>query len=64
MPIFLGGLLGTLTEQAEQINQAMAAGKIPPNDAASVLSALVGQAKLREFDDIERRISALEEMAK
>ena len=60
MPVHLGRLKGTLTEQAQRINQAMAQGKIAPAEAASVLSSLASQAKIQEFDELEKRIAALE----
>jgi len=60
MPVNLGSLKGSLSEQAGKINQAMAGGKITPADASSVLSALTSQAKIQEFDELERRIAKLE----
>jgi len=60
MPVNLGSLKGSLSEQARKINQAMAGGKITPSDASSVLSALTSQAKIQEFDELEQRIAKLE----
>jgi len=60
MPVNLGSLKGSLSEQAGQINQAMAGGRITPADASSVLSALTSQAKIQEFDELEKRIAKLE----
>ena len=52
---------GTLTEQAESIVQAIAQGAIPPDTGAYILTALGGLARLKEQDEFERRLAALEE---
>ena len=60
MPVSLGYMSGTLSEQAEQIIGTMAAGEITPSDAALVLSAMAAQARIRETDELAQRIRALE----
>ena len=63
MPVNLGALEGSLSEQAQQINKSMAVGKIPPSDASAVLASLANQAKIQQFDELEKRIAALESSA-
>lgn len=50
-----------LTERAEAIVAAAAAGALPASVAAELLSGLGTIAKLRESDELEARIAALEE---
>jgi hypothetical protein len=57
-PIELGP--GSLTEQGESVLQAIAGGAIAPSQGAAVLAALGALSKLREGDELERRIAALE----
>ncbi len=64
LPAELGELAGTRTEQGEAIMRAMAAGILTPGQTAQLLAALASQAKLAEVDELERRIAALETMAK
>jgi hypothetical protein len=53
-------LSGTLAEQGQRILNAMAEGKFSPDQAAKLLQALAGQARLVESDELEKRISILE----
>lgn len=53
-------LNGALTEQGEQVIAAMGKGDIAPSDAASMLSALVTQARVVEIDELEKRVTELE----
>lgn len=50
----------TLTDKANAILDAMAAGKIAPTQAAQLLQALGAVAKIVEIDELERRVAALE----
>lgn len=52
---------GTLTERAEAILQAVAAGDLAPGQGAQLLTALGNVAKAREIDELSRRIEALEQ---
>ena len=49
-----------LADQGRSVITALAAGQIPPSQAASILQALAGVARLVEITEIERRLSALE----
>lgn len=53
-----------LTEQGEAIVRAVASGMIAPGQAGALLSGLGSVAKMKEIDELEKRIQALEEGAK
>jgi len=57
----LDGITGTLSEQAALVVAAATQGKISPGEAACLLQVFASQAKVREADELERRIAALEE---
>jgi hypothetical protein len=57
-------LKGSPAEQAGQALAAMAAGKLAVGEAAGIVSALTGHARLIESDDLLERIEKLEERAK
>jgi hypothetical protein len=42
--------------------QTLGAGKLTPSQAAKLLAALAGQARLVEIDDMDRRITELEKI--
>lgn len=50
----------TATERAELVLTYLAEGDLTPDDSNVILGALVRQLKVAEFDDIERRLQALE----
>ncbi len=50
-----------LTEQGETIIQAVAGGKISPSEGSTLLNSLGALTKIKEFDELEKRLSALEE---
>jgi hypothetical protein len=52
---------GSLTDYAEAIMRATAAGDVSPDIAASLLGALGQFGRLRELDELERRLAALEQ---
>jgi hypothetical protein len=52
---------GGLVDRAEAILAATTRGDIAPGQAADLLAALGGIARLREIEDLEERIKALEE---
>lgn len=54
---------GGLAAQAEAIVQEMAAGAIPVAEAGEMLSALAAVARIKEVDDFEKRLEALERRA-
>ena len=52
---------GTLAEQAHAVVQAVAVGDIAPSQAAQIITALGGVAKIMETTELLKRIEALEE---
>ena len=53
--------VGNLAQQAHAVVQAVAAGDIAPSQAAQIISALGGVAKIVETTDLLDRIAKLEE---
>lgn len=53
--------VGNLAQQAHAVVQAVAHGDIAPSQAAQIISALGGVAKIVESTDLIARIAALEE---
>ena len=58
--INLPKMKGTPTEQAQAALEAMANGELTLDDANGVLTAITQTTKIKEIDDLEKRISALE----
>lgn len=61
-PIALPGLdaSASLVQQGQTLLDAVAKGQIPPDVAASLLTGLGSVARLREVEELEKRIAALE----
>ncbi|HEX2752344.1 MAG TPA: DUF5681 domain-containing protein [Alphaproteobacteria bacterium] len=55
---------GTLTEIARAFVTAAAAGKIPPDIAAQLVSAVASVAKVEEMENVKERLEALERAIK
>jgi len=51
---------GSITEQGSEIIRATMAGQIPPDIGSQLITALAGQAKIIEIDELTKRIEALE----
>jgi hypothetical protein len=51
----------SMADQGRAVVAALAAGKIPPTQAGLILSGLGSLAKLVELDELDRRLTALEE---
>lgn len=51
----------SMAEQGRAVVMALATGKIPPTQAGVILSGLGSLARLVELDEVDRRLSALEE---
>ena len=50
----------TLSEQGSTIIEAMGNGSLTPDQAQAMLAGLASLSKIREVDDIEKRLAALE----
>ena len=60
-PVHLGDLPQRLSAKGEAVLAAMAEAKLSPDQAAVLLQALSAQARIVEIDELEKRVSALEE---
>ena len=63
-PLSLPELTGSLADQGRIVIEALAQEKLSPEEAATILQALATQARIVETDEIEARLTALEEAAK
>ena len=63
-PVLVPGLEGSLSEQGQAVVSAAAQGRLTPSQAATLMTALGGQARLVELDELVKRIEKLEEKAK
>jgi hypothetical protein len=62
LPVRIAGLdAGTLTQRAENALKAAGDGEVAPDTAASLIAAVAALTKIKEIDEIEARIKALEE---
>ena len=59
-PISLGKIGGSLSERGEYVVNAMLQGQLSSSEASDMLSVLAAQARIREVDELERRVAALE----
>ena len=59
--IEIGTLTGDLAAQGRRVLEALSAGTITPNQAATIMQAISAQARIVEVDELERRIAVLEE---
>jgi hypothetical protein len=59
-PVHVGELPDGLADQARAIVAATAAGELPANVAAELVSAVAGVARVEEIDSLRARIEALE----
>lgn len=51
---------GSLADQARSILEQLKAGEIATGDAAALLRGIAAQIQIQEFEELERRIAALE----
>ena len=59
--VALGELSGSLAEQGQAIISAMGGGRLAPSQAAEMLGALASLVRIREADELDKRITALEQ---
>jgi hypothetical protein len=60
-PVKMPGAGGTLREHGEAVLAAVKAGTLGPDQAASLMQALSGQANIARVDELDRRMAAIEE---
>lgn len=60
LPISLPREGGTLVERADRVLDAVAAGDLAPTQASALLAGLGAIAKLKETEDLQKRIEQLE----
>jgi hypothetical protein len=60
-PVAIGKLEGSLSDQGRMVLNAMSAGDITPDEAATLMQAIGVQARIIAVDELERRVSAIEE---
>lgn len=60
-PVEITGLTGSVTDQARTVVEAVGAGRVTPDQAASLMSAISAQARIFEVDELARRVKAIEE---
>jgi hypothetical protein len=62
-PISIPGLTDSLADNSRTVIKALAEGELTPEEAGTVLQALASQVRIIEADEIEKRLSALEQSA-
>ena len=60
MPITIGPLEGSMVDQGKSILAALSDARISPDQAATLMQTIAAQARIIEVDDLEKRISNLE----
>lgn len=64
LPVVLKDMNGALAEQGDAVLKALGEGRITPSEGASIQQALIAQARIVEVDELERRLTELEERIK
>ncbi len=54
---------GSLSENGRAVLEALAGEKLTPDEAQTILQAIATQARIVEVDDIEKRVTLLEQRA-
>ena len=54
-------LTGSLADQGAAVIDAIAQEQLTPDEAATILQAIATQARIVEIDEIEKRLTALEQ---
>jgi len=59
--VSLPTLTGSLADSGRAVLEALAAEELSPDQAGAVMQAIATQARIVEVDDIEKRVTALEQ---
>jgi uncharacterized protein DUF5681 len=62
-PVSLPSLTDSLAHNSREVIKALAIGELTPEEAATVLQALASQVRIIEADEIDKRLTALEQAA-
>ena len=60
-PVQIGLVTGDLVSQGRSVMEALSKGEVTPGQAATIMQAIGGQARLVEVDELVKRVLALEE---
>ena len=60
MPIAIEALTGSLVDQGNVVLRELSAGRVTPDQAATLIQTVAAQARIIEVDELEKRISQLE----
>ena len=60
-PVDLPALQGSVGEQGHAVIAALSNGYVTPDQAASLMQALSAQARIMAVDELDRRVTALEQ---
>jgi hypothetical protein len=63
-PVTLPALSDSLAANDRSVIEALADGRLTPEEAGAVMQAMATQARIVEIDDIEKRVTALEQAGK
>jgi hypothetical protein len=55
------GLMGGLADQGQEVLSELAAGRLTPDEASTVMQTVAAQARIVEVDELVKRVKALEE---
>ena len=59
--VALPGLKGGPADQGKEVLSELAAGRLTPDEASTVMQSVAAQARLVEVDELVKRVKALEE---
>lgn len=62
-PVSLPSMEGSMADSSRIVIKALADGDLTPEEAGIILQALASQARIIEADEIEKRLTALEQAA-
>lgn len=63
-PVAMPSITGTLAADGQAVLKELSEGRMGPDEANAVMSALAAQVRIVESTEIEKRLAALEEAAK
>jgi len=62
-PVALPPASDSLAENGRNVIEALAEGRLSPEETGEIMQALTAQARIVEIDEIEKRVTALEQAA-